>query len=70
MSFRSLEFILHDFYAIDREMEETGKEKMEEARKKYWDACNLPRKKKKQARKEAVLDFNLYKAMSEYNMFT
>ena len=32
---------------------------------KYWDACNYPRKKKKQMRKEALRDYNFYLSSQE-----
>ena len=41
-------------------MQEEFAKKKEEARKKYWDACKLPRKKKKKQRKEAISEYNLY----------
>lgn len=38
----------------------------QEAKKSYWDACKLPRKQKKQVRKEAVLNYNLYKLILQW----
>ena len=32
---------------------------------KYWDACNYPRKKKKQMRKEALRDYNFYLSLQK-----
>ena len=32
---------------------------------KYWDACNYPRKKKKQMRKEALKDYNFYLSLQK-----
>lgn len=62
--------MLRDYHAIERKMKQIDTRKIEEARKRYWDARNLPRKKKKQARKEAVIDFNFWKSMAEYDIFT
>lgn len=42
------------------DMSEMNKEKIELAKKKYWDAVNLPRKKKKKARKIALNDYNFW----------
>jgi hypothetical protein len=41
------------------------KEKKEESRKLYWDACVFPRKKKKKVRKIAKSDFELYHILSQ-----
>ena len=36
------------------------KEKQQEAKKLYWDACKYPRKKKKAIRKQAIADYRFY----------
>lgn len=41
------------------------KRRREVARKKYWDACNYPRKTKKKMRKEAKFDFQFYDWLSK-----
>ncbi|MCB1711798.1 MAG: hypothetical protein KDH96_04740 [Candidatus Riesia sp.] len=48
-----------------------NKEKIEEARKLYWDACKYPRKKKKALRKKAIKDFVFFSSLEETldNMF-
>jgi len=39
---------------------EVGQEQMkQDAIDRYWDACKYPRKKKKQIRKEANIDYNI-----------
>ena len=43
--------------------------KVEEARKLYWDACKYPRKKKKKIRKEATTDYALYMYLSKLVIF-
>lgn len=57
------------FEMIERNCNETFKNRAEEARKKYWDACKYPRKVKKQMRKEAIIDYNFYTQLSEPILF-
>lgn len=52
------------FKMMEEKCNETFKDKAEEARKKYWDACKYPRKVKKQMRKEAIMDYNFYTQLS------
>ena len=40
-------------------------DKIDAAIQKYWDACNYPRKKKKQMRKEALKDYNFYLSLQK-----
>ena len=44
---------------------DSNQEKIDAAIQKYWDACNYPRKKKKQMRKEALRDYNFYLSLQE-----
>lgn len=44
---------------------DSNQEKIDAAIQKYWDACNYPRKKKKQIRKEALRDYNFYLSLQE-----
>ena len=43
----------------------SNQEKIDAAIQKYWDACNYPRKKKKQMRKEALRDYNFYLSLQK-----
>lgn len=54
---------IHDFIVKEEQMNKYFEEKAEEARKKYWDACNYPRKIKKRIRKEARGDYYFYKEL-------
>jgi hypothetical protein len=36
------------------------------AQKRYWDARELPRKKKKKVRKQAAAEFDFYSRLSNY----
>lgn len=52
------------FQEMGKQSNEKFKEKAEEARKKYWNACKYPRKVKKQMRKEAIAEYNFYIQLS------
>jgi hypothetical protein len=54
-----------NFIDEENKMNEEFKKRAESSRVKYWDACKYPRKKKKQIRKEALLDYSFYMAMSK-----
>ncbi len=43
-----------------------GDERLQESIDKWKKAKNLPRKQKKQARKEALYDYRFFKALSDY----
>ena len=43
-----------------------NKEKKDEAVKKYWDACKLPRKQKKKARKEANYEYRFWVGLQKW----
>jgi len=45
------------------------KERAEETKKKYWDACKYPRKTKKRMRKEAIKDYELYMILAKPFLF-
>ena len=51
-------FMVHD-------CRDSSQDKIDAAIQKYWDACNYPRKKKKQMRKEALKDYNFYLSLQE-----
>lgn len=51
------EWIL-EFVTTQAEVQKSFEKRREEARKKYWDACKYPRKKKKRIRKEAKEEYN------------
>lgn len=51
---------------MHEDIKSKNEEKIEEARKLYWDACKYPRKKKKAMRKQAIKDFNFWSSLSEY----
>ena len=44
---------------------DSNQDKIDAAIQKYWDACNYPRKKKKQMRKEAQKEYNFYLSLQE-----
>jgi hypothetical protein len=63
-----VKFILNEacmFELHQKEMNKEFKRRAEEARKAYWDACKYPRKKKKEIRKKAQVDYSFYLQMSE-----
>jgi hypothetical protein len=47
---------INTYLEIERGMDKLA----EKAKQKYWDACNYPRKKKKQMRKEAMIDYAIF----------
>ena len=51
-------FMVHD-------CRDSNQDKIDAAIQKYWDACNYPRKKKKQMRKEALKDYNFYLSLQK-----
>jgi alpha-galactosidase/6-phospho-beta-glucosidase family protein len=55
-----------------QEAKEKNKEFIQIAKKKYWDACNYPRKIKKKMRKEALseIDFRLKLEYYGDNLFS
>lgn len=57
--------IFYNFMEEEKERQKEFKRRAEEARKLYWDACKLPRKKKKAVRKEARADFYFYSELSK-----
>lgn len=52
-------------------IKEKNKEKVQQAKDKYWEACKLPRKLKKKERKIALVDYNFWLSLGEFhnNMF-
>ena len=44
---------------------DSNQDKIDAAIQKYWDACNYPRKKKKQMRKEAQKEYNFWVSLQE-----
>lgn len=58
---------ISSFIEQEKEMKEEFSRRAEEARKKYWDAGNLPRKQKKAARKIARADYIFYKQLANHN---
>lgn len=44
---------------------DSNQDKIDAAIQKYWDACNYPRKKKKQMRKEAQKEYDFYLSLQE-----
>ena len=44
---------------------DSNQDKIDAAIQKYWDACNYPRKKKKQMRKEAQKEYNFWVSLQK-----
>lgn len=51
---------------IFQDCNEMNKQKIQEAEKKYWDACKYPRKKKKKMRKEALRDYSFWVSIDKW----
>jgi len=69
MSNTQLMYLFHSFLEGEREMREEFKRHAEVALQKYFDARNLPRKKKKIAKKEALADYSFYINLAEFNRY-
>lgn len=69
MSKAHITYLLHSFLENEREMNEEFEKRAEAARQKYFDAHNLPRKKKKIAKKEAQTDYSFYKNLANFNRY-
>ena len=52
--------------AMFEEGREMNKQKIQEAKDKYWNACNYPRKKKKKMRKEALRDYSFWVSIDKW----
>jgi len=69
MSKSHITYLLHSFLEEEKEMSEEFERRAEVARQKYFNARNLPRKKKKIVKKEALADYSFYKNLANFNRY-
>ena len=58
--------LANGFLAQQKLVNQEFDNRAEAAKQAYWDACKLPRKQKKKARKEAIFNYNFYKAIQQW----